>query len=41
MYTITFAWNPINIGLVIDIDDIYIAVGLVFVTFRYQYNGGE
>jgi len=37
MHKITFAWNPINIGLVLDIPDGYIAIGLVFLTYRYQY----
>lgn len=37
MLKIKFAWNPINIGLVIDFPDLYIAIGIVFITIRYQY----
>jgi hypothetical protein len=37
MHKITVAWNPINIGLVIDLVDRYFALGLFFVTYRYYY----
>lgn len=36
MHTFSFAWQPINIGIVVDFHDKYLAVGLVFWTYRYQ-----
>ena len=35
-HSFTIAWQPINFGIVIDFRDKYIAVGLIFFTYRYN-----
>ena len=36
MHSFEFRWQPINIGIVIDFHDKYLAIGLVFWTYRYN-----
>ena len=41
MHTLTFHWQPVNIGIVFDIPNKYLAIGLVFGTYRYNDQGNR
>jgi len=36
MHSFEFRWQPINIGMVVDFNDKYLAIDLVFWTYRYN-----